>query len=438
LAIARKADQAQPSGCEQPGRQLWHTRPSAAAGDRKLDVIIEQQPHFPVARRQIEFVERKGIGHPDSICDAVMEAISVALSRTYLELAGQVLHHNIDKGLLVAGQTTPKLGGGTIESPMRLVVGDRATMVVAGKPIAIDELVETAARQWFKKHLRFVDPHEHIVIQNELRPGSVELVGIFGRGQSGVRSANDTSAAVGFAPLTEAEHLVLAAEHFLNSSDFKHEFPETGEDVKVMGVRRGRKLHLTVAMAFVDHHIWEEATYFHRKDAVRHKLNAFLETKLHALDSVDVQINTLDRQGCGLDGMYLTVLGTSAESADGGQVGRGNRVNGLISFCRPMTMEAAAGKNPVSHVGKVYNLLAYQIAESIHESLDAVEEVYVWLCSQIGRPLNDPWSVSAQVALAEGAAISDVAGPIQHIFQQEMAAIGSLIERLTRGELHVC
>lgn len=402
------------------------------------NVTIEQQPVLSVARREVEFVERKGIGHPDSICDSVMESISVALSRLYLEVAGQVLHHNIDKGLLVAGQTTPKLGGGTVDSPIRLAIGDRATTTFDGKPLAIDQIVEATAREWFKKHLRFVDPQKHVVLQNELRPGSAELVGIFEQKRPRFYRANDTSAVVGFAPLTETEHLVLAAEHFLNSHDFKHEFPETGEDVKVMGVRRGRELQLTVAAAFVDHHIWEETTYFHRKEAARYKLKEFLETKLQQLDSVDLQINTLDRQGSGLAGMYLTVLGTSAESADGGEVGRGNRVSGLISLCRPMTMEAAAGKNPVSHVGKVYNLLAHQIAETVHESLDAVDEVYIWLCSQIGRPLDEPWSASVQVALAEDATISDVAEPIREIVRKEVENVGEISARLVRGELHVC
>ena len=406
-----------------------------------FDCIVERQSSLPVGQRQVEYVERKGLGHPDSICDAVMEAISVALSKAYLEAAGQVLHYNLDKGLLVAGQTTPKLGGGSVDAPMRLVVGDRATTIVGGKPLPIDEIVEATAHGWFKEHLRFVDPLQHLAIQNELRPGSSELVGIFSNHKTktaGHYRANDTSAAVGFAPLSETEHLVLAAEHFLNSPAFKHEFPESGEDVKVMGVRRGRRLHLTVAMAFVDHHIWEEATYFHRKAAAQRQLEQLLTSKLHRLDGVDVDMNMLDRPGHGLDGMYLTVLGTSAEAGDGGEVGRGNRASGLISLCRPMTMEAAAGKNPVSHVGKIYNLLAPQIAASIYESLDSVEEATVWLCSQIGRPIDQPWFASVELALAAGAAISDVEQAVAAIVHQSLADIDSHLQQLIRGELHVC
>ena len=353
-----------------------------------------------------------------------------------LSVLGQGYHGRIGVALVTWAET-----GHPPDASPWLVVGDRATTTVAGKPLPIDEIVESTAHQWLQEHLRFVDPREHVVIQNELRPGSTELVGIFAPQQAagaGRYRANDTSAAVGFAPLTETEHLVLAAEHFLNSAPFKHEFPETGEDVKVMGVRRGRRLYLTVAMAYVDHHIWEEATYFHRKTAARRQLEQLLESKLHRLDGIDIELNMLDRPGQGLDGMYLTVLGTSAEGADGGEVGRGNRANGLISLCRPMTMEAAAGKNPVSHVGKIYNLLAPQIAATIYESIDAVEEATVWLCSQIGRPIDQPWFTSVQLAVAAGTTIGDVQQPVATLVQESLANIAPHIQQLIRGELQVC
>lgn len=388
-----------------------------------------------MSRQPFEYVERKGKGHPDTICDSVMESISVALAQAYLETAGRVLHFNIDKGLLVAGQTQPKFGGGKVVAPMRLFVGDRATTNFDGKKILVADIVETATHRWFKTHLRYVKPDEHLVVQSELRQGSAELVGIFGRDKF---AANDTSVGVGFAPLSETEHLVLSVEHFLNSKSFKHEFPETGEDVKVMGVRHGRKLHLTVAIAFIDHFIWEEETYLHRKSAVKEALISYLQSKLHNLDAIEVAINTLDDPVRGQDGIYLTVLGTSAENGDGGQVGRGNRTNGLISLNRPMTLEAAAGKNPVSHVGKVYNLLAHQIADRIYHASDAVEEAYVWLCSRIGRPLDQPWSMSVQLSLAGDATVGDVRDRVNQIVNQELSSVYQFTDRLTRGELPVC
>ena len=397
-------------------------------------ILVEELPNIPVARQQVELVERKGVGHPDSICDAIMEAVSVRLSQVYLEVAGQVLHHNIDKGLLVAGQTTPALGGGRVDQPMRLIFGDRATTEWQGQAIPVAEIAVESARQWIREHLRFVDPDKHLVYQNELKPGSPELTDIFQREQVG---ANDTSAAVGYAPLTETERLVLLAERTLNDPAFKADFPEAGEDVKVMGVRQGRELVLTVALAFVDRFVPSEAHYFQRKEAIRQRLHQALAGEMQELDRLRVDINTLDQPGRGVGGMYLTVLGTSAEAGDSGQVGRGNRVNGVITLNRPMGTEAAAGKNPVSHVGKIYTLLTHQIADRIYQEVEAVDEIYVWLCSQIGQPIDQPLVASAQAILAQGAGLPDVEEPIRAIIQEELAQIPRFTQRLIRGELRV-
>ena len=397
-------------------------------------IVIEYLPHIPVGQQQIELVERKGLGHPDSICDAIMEAISVALCRTYLDATGRVLHHNIDKGFLVAGQTTPALGGGTVAAPMRLIVGDRATVQWQGQRFPVGEIAEATARQWLHTHLRFVDPDRHVVFQNAIQPGSPELVDLFARQTLG---ANDTSAAVGYAPLTETERCVLAAEHRLNSPEFKAQFPEAGEDVKVMGSRQGRHLTLTIALAFVDRFIPNARTYVARKAAIAEDLTRFLATDLRELDRVDVCLNMLDEPERGLGGMYLTVLGTSAEGGDSGQVGRGNRVNGVISLNRPMSTEAAAGKNPVSHVGKIYTLLSHQMAHHISTAVEGVAEVSVWLCSQIGQPVDRPWITAAQIILAPGASMVDVDTPIREIMSADLAALPSFITQLTYGAFPV-
>ncbi|MDH3600516.1 MAG: methionine adenosyltransferase, partial [Candidatus Tectomicrobia bacterium] len=210
------------------------------------NIQLNSLPPLSVAQPPIELVERKGLGHPDSMCDAIMEAISVALCQAYRDAAGRVLHHNIDKGLLVAGQSEPALGGGRVLAPMRLIIGDRATTAFEGHRIPVGEIAEATAQQWLANHLRFVQPQHHLICQNELRPGSPELTDIFARDHI---SANDTSAAVGYAPLSETERCVLAAEHRLNDPALKAIFPEIGEDIKVMGYRQGRRLTLTVALA---------------------------------------------------------------------------------------------------------------------------------------------------------------------------------------------
>jgi S-adenosylmethionine synthetase len=398
------------------------------------NIIVEQLARTPVEAQQVELVERKGVGHPDSICDAIMETVSTMLCKVYEETFGRIVHHNIDKGLLVAGQTTPCIGGGTVDEPMKLIFGDRATYEWQGKTIPVGEIARTVAGQWFQKHLRFVDPEKHLLFQNEIKPASPELADLFVRGTIG---ANDTSAAVGYAPLTPTERLVLRTEHYLNSPDFKALYPESGEDVKVMAYRYGRNLTLTIAMAFVDRFVSSEAYYFARKEEIIQDLCSFITRQQHDFDQCTVDLNTLDVPGRGAAGMYLTVLGTSAEGADSGQVGRGNRVNGVISLNRPMSTEAAAGKNPVSHVGKIYNLLCHQIAEQVYQEVSGIQEVYIWLCSQIGRPIAHPLIASVQMVLHSGVNLEEVRKPAEDIIERELEGISHFTKRLARGELPV-
>ncbi len=396
---------------------------------------VEQLNNLPVARQHVEIVERKGTGHPDSICDAIAEEISLALCQVYTDLFGGILHHNIDKGLLVAGVTEPRLRGGRVIEPMQLIVGDRAVLEYKGVRVPVDDIVHESVERWVRQHLRFVDPHRHLIVRNEIKPGSPELVDIFAREKVG---ANDTSAAVGYAPMSPLEQLVYRTERYMNGSAFKDRFPEVGEDIKVMGVRRGDEVTLTVAAAFVDRFFESEAAYFRRKEEVLADVRAFVQREAgDAFARVHVDINTLDAPGRGEAGMYLTVLGTSAEGADCGEVGRGNRVNGVIALNRPMGTEAAAGKNPVAHVGKIYNVLTHQIAAAIYEQVDGVEEVYVWLCSQIGRPIDDPLIASAQVALVPGTTLADVEPTIKAIMSNQLTDIYAFTERLARGEFAV-
>lgn len=390
----------------------------------------------PVEDQPIEICERKGLGHPDSICDSMMDKISVALSEEYLKLFGRVLHHNIDKGLLVAGEVETRLGGGRVVKPMLMVFGDRATFVAGSDKVPVEDIVLNTAKRWFKENLSFVDPENHVKYQIELKRGSDALTDIFNR-QSKFLGANDTSAAVGFAPMTTTERTVLDTERFLNSPGFKREHPETGQDVKIMGMRRNSHLDLTVAIAFVDRYIDTEPSYFKRKEEIKQEILDFVH-KTSQIDSVQVNINTADMPARGLPGMYLTVLGTSADGADCGQVGRGNRVNGIIPLNRPTCSEAAAGKNPTSHVGKIYNLLTYQIARRVQSETNGVRGAYVWLLSEIGRPINEPKIASVQLILDPGTTLPEVSDRVHDLVAAELSHIDRFSEDLAHGRIPVC
>ena len=301
----------------------------------------------------------------------------------------------------------------------------------------VHDIVEAATREWFQKYLPRIDLDRHLRLQSELRPSSAELTGIFERADSAL-VANDTSALVGYAPMSDTERAVLETERYLNSREFKQLFPDTGEDIKVMGIRRCKALSLTVAMPFLEELIDAEAMYFRRKSDVVQALREHLVNSLGARLKATVLLNTLDRPGQGINGVYLSLLGTSAEDADSGQVGRGNRVNGLISLQRPAPAEAAAGKNPVSHVGKIYNVLAHRIANRIYTEVVGVQEVYVWLCSQIGAALDQPQVATAQVAPESGVRLASLQRRVADVLEDELARITTFISDLAEGRYTVC
>ncbi len=399
------------------------------------NVFINELGQVPLQERPLEITERKGLGHPDTMCDNIMNQISVDLSTEYLKRFGNIYHHNMDKGLIAAGETSVKFGGGKVNKPILIVYGDRATFKVGNEEVPVNEIAMKSTKAWLRKNLRFVDPDVHVKYQSEIKPGSAALQDIFGRKKKGeYLGANDTSAAVGFAPYTEQEKLILGLENYLNSKEFKKEHPESGEDIKLMALRRGKKVDLTVAIAMVDRFIGSEDEYFKRKAEISDAIDAWIDDK-GGFEEVKVSLNALDARGRGLDGLYLTVLGTSAEAGDSGQVGRGNNVRGVIALLRPMSSEAAAGKNPVSHVGKIYNMLCYRIADRIIDEVSGVTETYVWLLSRIGRPINEPSVVSAQLIPEKGVSLKSLQPSIENIIDDEFEHLDEFCSALADGHV---
>ncbi len=400
------------------------------------DIMVKELNQVPLEDQPMEICERKGLGHPDSICDAMMNDVSVALSKEYLKRFGSIMHHNIDKSLLVAGEVERKLGGGTVKKPMLMVFGDRATFQVGNNIVPVEEITLQTAKQWFKNNMRFIDSEKHVRYQVELKRGSEALTDIFRR-KGKFLGANDTSAAVGYAPLTKTEKIVLETEKFLNSGDFKKRYPESGEDIKIMGFRKNHDLYMTVAMAFVDRFIDSEQEYFRRRDEILGEIKKFVESK-GSFTNTSIDLNALDQRGRGIAGMYLTVLGTSADDGDCGQVGRGNRVNGIIPLNRPTCSEAAAGKNPVSHVGKIYNLLTYRIADKIYKKVGGVREVYVWLLSRIGQSIDQPKVASAQFILEKGVKLEDISRNVEETMSTELDNIDKFCDYLVNNPVSIC
>jgi S-adenosylmethionine synthetase len=210
-----------------------------------------------------------------------------------------------------------------------------------------------------------------------------------------------------------------------------------GEDVKIMAYRNGKGIDLTVAIAIVDRFIKNEEHYFATKLEIEEEIRIFSNINSpHPIENI--YLNALDVKGRGIDGLYLTVTGTSGEAGDSGQVGRGNDAGGIIPLCRPMASEAAPGKNPVSHVGKIYNALCFEIARKVAIRTNS-EEVYCWLLSRIGKPINEPAAVSVQTIPKRdsyGATHqSEVIDVINDIISYEFEHLDVFCDRLAKGEI---
>lgn len=393
----------------------------------RSQIIVERIDKIPTTSQQTEFVERKGVGHPDFIIDSACEAASRALSRYYKEKYGTILHHNLDKGLLVGGSSRTWFGGGIVEAPIYILIAGRATIKVGDEQIPYSDLIKEEVKKFIRENFRFLNPEEHVVIDVKVRPGSVDLKTIVEMNES-IPLANDTSFGVGYAPLTPLEKIVYETERMINSREFKSRIPESGEDCKVMGLRIRNKYYITVADSLIAHLTPDLDHYLSVKEEIKNEVESLAYKILTEEKNVEVnvQVNTADIPS--KNSVYLTVTGTSAESGDDGNTGRGNRVNGLITPNRQMSLEATAGKNARSHVGKLYNLSAKMIAERIYNEVSGMKEVYVRLLSQIGRPISKPLAISIQYILEDNLDEKALAYEAVEIAKEEIEKIVKLEE----------
>ncbi|WP_422398141.1 methionine adenosyltransferase [Sulfolobus tengchongensis] len=399
------------------------------------NINVQLNPLSDIEKLQVELVERKGLGHPDYIADAVAEEASRKLSLYYLKRYGVILHHNLDKTLVVGGQASPRFKGGDVIHPIYIIVAGRATTEVKTESgidqIPIGTIIIESAKEWIKNNFRYLDPEKHIIVDYKIGKGSADLVGIFEAGKR-VPLSNDTSFGVGFAPFTRLEKLVYETERYLNSKQLKSKLPEVGEDIKVMGLRRNNEVDLTIAMAAISELIEDVNHYISVKEQVKNEI-LDLASKIAPEYNVRVHINTGDKIDKNI--LYLTVTGTSAEHGDDGMTGRGNRGIGLITPMRPMSLEATAGKNPVNHVGKLYNVIAGLIARKIAEEVKEVKFTQVQILGQIGRPIDDPLIANVDVVTHNGSLTDETKNEINGIVDEMLSSFNKITELILEGKV---
>jgi len=399
------------------------------------NIQVSELDRRAVEDHEVEIVERKGIGHPDSISDGIAEAVSRGLSQLYLDRVGKVLHYNTDETQLVAGTAAPSYGGGEVIDPIYVLIVGRATKQYEtddGRELTlpVGRVALESAREYLRENIPELEVGTDVIVDVKLGEGSGDLQDVFGEDGAQVPMANDTSFGVGHAPLTETEQIVREAERALNGS-YADEHPELGPDVKIMGKREGDHIDITVAAAMVDTYVDDIDEYRGAVERVEAYVTDLAEG--YTDREVSVAVNTADDLEAG--SIYLTTTGTSAEQGDDGSVGRGNRANGLITPNRPMSMEATSGKNPVNHIGKIYNLLSTDIAEAVVEEVDGIRDLQVRLLSQIGRPIDEPHVADAQVVTEEGVAVADIEEEATAIIDERLANVTDVTRRVIEGEL---
>jgi S-adenosylmethionine synthetase len=383
-----------------------------------------------IADDTVEVVERKGLGHPDTICDALAETLSRNLCRQYRNRFGKILHHNVDKALLCGGRAAPAFGGGSVLAPINIYLAGRAVINVGNEVLRIKEMAIEGSRSWMRSNLHALDAEHHVQIHELIHPGSQDLQAVFSRdSEGGIPLANDTSIGVGYAPMSPLELLVLAAEKRINGRNRAQEHPAWGEDVKIMGVRNRDAISLTIACAMIGRYLAHLDDYLAEKDAVETIVREL--AMQHGFSRCDVSVNAADDPSG--ESVYLTVTGTSAEAGDDGQVGRGNRVNGLITPCRPMSLEAAAGKNPVTHVGKIYNVVARDIAETLVATLLEITAAQCLMVSRIGAPVTDPAILQIKLAACDGLPVEKLGQQVEDIAVDRLSRIPKLIDDFIAG-----
>ncbi len=394
------------------------------------NIFIKELMQTPVEQQAVEFVERKGIGHPDSIADGLAESVSRALCQMYIERYGRILHHNTDETQIVGGQSAPKFGGGAILEPIYILLVGRATTSVNGERLPYRTTAMKAAYSYLEKTCKNLDVDWDVVLDCMIGQGSVDLRGLY---ETQRLLANDTSFGVGFAPLSETEKITLETERYINGKLWKT-MPEVGEDVKVMAFRNGKDIDLTIACAMVSSKVPDKSHYKSVIEEMKENVADFAGK--FTKRNLKVYVNTADDYK--KDIYYLTVSGLSMENGDDGSVGRGNRANGLITPMRPMSMEASAGKNPVTHVGKMYNILSNRVADEIYKmGRGDILEVHSRILSQIGMPIDDPQAASANIIYAPNVDRKKYEREATAIFDEQLKKIYKLTDEIVAGKVGV-
>lgn len=355
---------------------------------------------IPLDDQPFEIVERKGIGHPDTLADGIAEAVSIEYSRHCLKKFGAILHHHFDKTLIMGGQAKIDFGIGKMIKPIRVIVNGRVSSVFGNKKINYQEIQEKAIKEYLKKTLPHLDVERDVQINFSSTSYSKSPVWYRPRSLDDLPEfktplVNDSSAIVSFWPLSKSEKLVLAMERYFYDEDAKPKFDFIGHDIKILAIRNFHNINLTLCVPFISQNTPSKEFYLERLKFIQNELEKIAKYTVGNKFKVNILLNAQD---FGLltktrerNSYYFSYSGSALDYGEEGVVGRGNRARGIKSCLRPNSTDAIHGKNPSFHVGKVYTYFADQISKSIAEEIKC--ECTIILGTQNKRPINSPQKI---------------------------------------------
>ncbi len=377
--------------------------------------------------RSVEAVERKGIGHPDSLADLIADDFSRRYSRECLSRWGLILNHWVDKVTLVGCAAQVTFGRFTIEKPASIYLFGKISRGIGADSIDIDELFNQSVRSVLNEALgkTDIDRHVRLVVENTAasvtadhapgfyHPGSLAEAQ---HAHVGDRCANDTVLCSAYVERGELGPLAQELENAVTHPDYGivSRCAEIGTDVKVVLVRQGRALDMTLCVPCHAERVASRRDYDRLMEHVYQEIRQFADAaaKERGLTLARLAMNSKDTARSS----YICPFGTAFGKGDCGAVGRGNRIGGVIDVLGANTSEAPAGKNPLHHVGKLYTIGAQIIARECLSRFNAAS-CEVLLATDNGRPLLMPRCVSVELSRAV-VAKSKIREVVQEVLEQ--------------------
>ena len=396
---------------------------------------------LPAYKGEVEVVERKGLGHPDTLADSIAERASADYSKYFYScFGGRFAHHWFDKVVLMGGESSIEYGRGELVKPYEVLFFGKGVKRVGDRQVPVKDIFNAAASSVLGEVLSGFESEKHLLVVDRVSdykgPGQrasryrpKEESELFDLRNSSARS-NDCNVCISYWPLSVLENLVLNLERHLNSEHFKKLLGNcSGSDIKIVGQRVGEDFGLLVNFPFIARGVYSWDDYVEKVNFVETYISTYTEEHF-GIRLNQLTINPERKQ----NRPYLTVLGTVADTGDIGVVGRGNRSNGLISPTRSMSIEAWAGKNPIDHTGKLYTFLADEIAKEIYEATGKGNQVI--LTSSKEAPVEKPDLISVGLYDNEVLQSKDIERIICSIIDKKLGSIRDLTLKCIFGTLH--